>query len=207
MLTSKERAILRKEANGLDPVFQVGKGEIDEMLIRSVVDCLAARELIKLKVLETSAYSAREAADLLAEAANCDSVQVIGSKFVLYKQKEKDKENIEFLGIDTIMTERLVALHTRVDMRKLTDEEISTLFLLRKVWLYTYTFFNSGNIVDTKEFLELNLEIKRVTENDNDDVTRLLLISYNYLLKVIKYSKDDSKQKRKLNFFMKISKT
>ena len=127
--------------------------------------------------------------------------------FQLNKQKEKDKENIEFLGIDTIMTERLVALHTRVDMRKLTDEEISTLFLLRKVWLYTYTFFNSGNIVDTKEFLELNLEIKRVTENDNDDVTRLLLISYNYLLKVIKYSKDDSKQKRKLNFFMKISKT
>ena len=127
--------------------------------------------------------------------------------FQLNKQKEKDKENIEFLGIDTIMTERLVALHTRVDMRKLTDEEISTLFLLRKVWLYTYTFFNSGNIVDTKEFLELNLDIKRVTENDNDDVTRLLLISYNYLLKVIKYSKDDSKQKRKLNFFMKISKT
>ena len=97
MLTSKERAILRKEANGLDPVFQVGKGEIDEMLIRSVVDCLAARELIKLKVLETSAYSAREAADLLAEAANCDSVQVIGSKFVLYKQKEKDSKFADLL--------------------------------------------------------------------------------------------------------------
>ena len=127
--------------------------------------------------------------------------------FQLNKQKEKDKENIEFLGIDTIMTERLVALHTRVDMRKLTDDEIRTLSLLRKVWLYTYTFFNSGNIVDTKEFLGLNLEIKRIAENDNDDVTRLLLISYNYLLKVIKYSKDDSKQKRKLNFFMKISKT
>ena len=60
MLTSKQRAALRKAANGLDPVFQVGKGEIDETLIKSTADCLAARELIKMKVLETSLYSARE---------------------------------------------------------------------------------------------------------------------------------------------------
>ena len=64
--------------------------------------------------------------------------------FQLNKQKEKDKENIEFLGIDTIMTERLVALHTRVDMRKLTDEEISTLFLLRKVCFIRIHFLTAG---------------------------------------------------------------
>ena len=52
MLTSKQRAALRAAANTLDPVFQVGKGEIDEMLIKSTADCLAARELIKMKVLE-----------------------------------------------------------------------------------------------------------------------------------------------------------
>ena len=67
MLTSKQRAALRRAANGLDPVFQVGKGEIDEALIKSTADCLAARELIKMKVLETSMYTAREAAALLAE--------------------------------------------------------------------------------------------------------------------------------------------
>ena len=54
MLTSKQRAILRGKANTMDPVFIVGKGEIDETMIQGVKDCLDARELIKLKVLELS---------------------------------------------------------------------------------------------------------------------------------------------------------
>ncbi len=90
MLTSKQRAILRKEANSLDVVFQVGKNEIDGALIKSTDDCLAARELIKLKVLENSPYSTREAADILAEKTGSECVQVIGSKLVLYRQKKKD---------------------------------------------------------------------------------------------------------------------
>lgn len=90
MLTSKQRAALRRAANGLDPVFQVGKGEIDEALIKSTADCLAARELIKMKVLETSMYTAKEAAALLAEKTGADVVQVIGSKFVLFLKKRKD---------------------------------------------------------------------------------------------------------------------
>ena len=49
MLTSKQRAILRAQANGLDVVFQVGKGEIDDALVKSTANCLAARELIKMK--------------------------------------------------------------------------------------------------------------------------------------------------------------
>ena len=90
MLTSKQRAALRKAATGLVPVFQVGKGEIDETLIKSTADCLAARELIKMKVLETSLYSAREAAELLAEQTGAEVVQVIGSKFVLFLKKKKE---------------------------------------------------------------------------------------------------------------------
>ena len=31
-LTSKQRAALRSAANTIDPVFQIGKGEIDETL-------------------------------------------------------------------------------------------------------------------------------------------------------------------------------
>ena len=91
MLTSKQRAALRAAANTLDPVFQVGKGEIDEMLIKSTADCLAARELIKMKVLETSMYNAKEAA-ILAEATGADVVQVIGSKFVLFLKKKKESK-------------------------------------------------------------------------------------------------------------------
>ena len=83
MLTSKQRAILRGKANTMDPVFIVGKGEIDE--------------LIKLKVLESSMYNAREASVKLAEATGADCVQVIGSKFVLYLQKKKDSAYADLL--------------------------------------------------------------------------------------------------------------
>ncbi len=97
MLTSKQRAVLRAQANTLTPVFQVGKGEIDETLVKSTADCLAARELIKMRVLETSMYSAKEAANILAEQTGADVVQVIGSKFVLYLQKKKDSKYADLL--------------------------------------------------------------------------------------------------------------
>lgn len=97
MLTSKQRAALRGAANTLDPVFQVGKGEIDEALIKSTADCLAARELIKMKVLETSMYNAKEAAAILAEETGADVVQVIGSKFVLFLQKKKESKFADLL--------------------------------------------------------------------------------------------------------------
>ena len=54
MLTSKQRAILRGKANTMDPVYIVGKGEIDDTMVQGVKDCLDARELIKLKVLKTA---------------------------------------------------------------------------------------------------------------------------------------------------------
>ncbi len=97
MLTIKQRAILRAAANTMDPVFQVGKGEIDETLIKSTADCLAARELIKMKVLENSPYTAKEAAAILAEATGADVVQVFGSKFVLYLQKKKESKYADLL--------------------------------------------------------------------------------------------------------------
>ena len=89
-LTSKQRAALRSAANTMDPVYQIGKGEIDDTLKQGIADCIAARELIKGRVLDNSLLSAREACDALCEACGADGVQVIGSKFVLFKQNEKD---------------------------------------------------------------------------------------------------------------------
>ena len=86
-LTSKQRAALRGMANTMEPVFQIGKGEIDETLIKGVDDCIKARELIKLKVLENSEYDAREAADILSE----------GRKFVLFRKKPKESAYAELL--------------------------------------------------------------------------------------------------------------
>ncbi|MCR4647361.1 MAG: ribosome assembly RNA-binding protein YhbY [Oscillospiraceae bacterium] len=90
MLTSKQRAYLRGIAQSYETIFQVGKGGINENLITQVDDALRKRELIKLRVLDNSMLTAREAADQLAEAVQADVVQVIGSRFVLYKPNPKE---------------------------------------------------------------------------------------------------------------------
>lgn len=93
-LTSKQRAQLRGLANHLDTIVHIGKDGIGDNLIRQANDALEARELIKGKVLENSMLSPREAAEELAKATRSQVVQVIGTKFVLYREthsKEKDK--------------------------------------------------------------------------------------------------------------------
>ena len=93
-LTSKQRAQLRGLANTIDTIVQVGKDGIGENLIKQVDDALEARELIKGRALENSLLSAREAAEELAQATRSEVVQVIGTKFVLYREthsKPKDQ--------------------------------------------------------------------------------------------------------------------
>ena len=90
MLTSKQRAYLRSLANSAETILQVGKEGISENLIKQVDDALTARELIKGKVLETAPGFACEIAHELAEQTNSDVVQVIGTRFVLYRRNPKD---------------------------------------------------------------------------------------------------------------------
>lgn len=91
MLTSKQRAALRRMANPLDTIFQIGKGGISKELSVGVSDALEARELIKVRVLENSDYSAKEAAALLSEDVGADVVSVVGTRFVLYRQSSNEK--------------------------------------------------------------------------------------------------------------------
>ena len=93
MLTSKERAELRAQANTLETTLMVGKSGVTEAVIAEADNLLTARELVKGKVLENSLLTAREACQVLADACKAEPVQFIGSKFVLYKEnKEIDKE-------------------------------------------------------------------------------------------------------------------
>ena len=91
MLNSKQRAILRSMSQSLDTIFQIGKGGISEELCTQVGNALEARELIKARVLDNSGYTAREAAEEIAAAIECDVVSCVGSKFVLYKESKKKK--------------------------------------------------------------------------------------------------------------------
>ena len=95
MLTGKQRAKLKSVGANTDALYQMGKNEIDENYIIQINAALDAKELIKLKVLETSLYTAKEAAVNLAEATDSEVVQVIGSKVLLYRKSRKpDKREL-----------------------------------------------------------------------------------------------------------------
>ncbi len=99
-MTSKERARLRAEANGLDPIFQIGKEGVTDAVIAQIEDTFNTRELFKIKVhLETAPETPKEMAQKLAEATGCDIVQVIGGTIVVFRinlllrQKAAEKRN------------------------------------------------------------------------------------------------------------------
>ena len=89
-MTSKQRAYLRSLATSLQPIFQVGKGEISGNMVEQISNALEARELIKINVLKNSEYTPHEAAEIIAEATTSEIVTVIGNKFVLYRRSDKD---------------------------------------------------------------------------------------------------------------------
>ena len=94
MLKSSQRAKLRAMANGIDPVVIIGKDGLGENFVQAVAEALEARELIKVKLLDTAPVNVREAADYAAESTGADVVQVIGTRFVLYRRRKKEPKII-----------------------------------------------------------------------------------------------------------------
>lgn len=93
-MTSKQRAFLRSLATNIDTIVMVGKGGMSDNIIKQTDDALTARELIKGKVLETSDINSRETAEILAKETNSEVVQVIGTKFVLYRRNNDEPKII-----------------------------------------------------------------------------------------------------------------
>ena len=89
MLTSKQRAELRAQANTIDTTLMVGKSGVTDGVIAEAENLLTARELVKGKVLEGALLSPREVSDAICEATGADGVAVIGTKFVIYRSSEK----------------------------------------------------------------------------------------------------------------------
>ncbi len=89
MITSKQRAYLRAMANGLSPIFQIGKAGITDEIISQLALALESRELIKINILETAMLDTKECCNELCEKLCAEPVQAIGSKVVLYKRAVK----------------------------------------------------------------------------------------------------------------------
>ena len=92
MLTSKERAELRAQANALETTLMVGKDGVTDNVVAEADRLLTARELVKGKVLESALMSAREVSEALCEATGADGISCVGSKFVIYRFSEKCQE-------------------------------------------------------------------------------------------------------------------
>lgn len=94
-MTSKQRAYLKSLAMTMDPIFQIGKASVTPELIAAIAEALAARELIKVSVLQNCADDPKTIAEMIAERTHSQVVQVIGKKIVLYKEGKDDKKRIE----------------------------------------------------------------------------------------------------------------
>ncbi|BCE15525.1 ribosome assembly RNA-binding protein YhbY [Bacillus licheniformis] len=97
MLTGKQKRYLRREAHHLSPIFQVGKGGVNENMVKQISEALEARELIKVSVLQNCEQPKEEVAEALAGGARAELVQTIGNIIVLYKESKENKK-LSFLN-------------------------------------------------------------------------------------------------------------
>lgn len=96
-MTGKDRAKLRALANNYETILYVGKNGIGDDVIKQADDALTAREMIKGKVHETCELTAREVCTILCEKLGAEPVQVIGTKFVMYRQNSDPKKRVVFI--------------------------------------------------------------------------------------------------------------
>lgn len=91
MLTGKQKRFLRSEAHHIDPIFQVGKGGVNEAMIVQIAEALEKRELVKISILQNNEDGKNEVAEKLAKGTKAELVQLIGHTVVLYKQSVNNK--------------------------------------------------------------------------------------------------------------------
>lgn len=91
-MTGKERAALRKEANTLTAIFQIGKEGLTVPLLKGIDEALTKRELVKMTVLETCPEAPAACGARIAEALEADVIQSIGRKVVLYRKAPEEEK-------------------------------------------------------------------------------------------------------------------
>ncbi|KJR68781.1 ribosome assembly RNA-binding protein YhbY [Bacillus sp. NEAU-CP5] len=92
MLTGKQKRFLRSQAHHLTPIFQVGKGGVNENMVKQIAEALEARELIKVSVLQNCEDDKNDVAEALVKGTRSQLVQTIGNTIVLYKESKENKQ-------------------------------------------------------------------------------------------------------------------
>ena len=94
MLTGKQKSYLKGLSHNMQPIIQIGKNGVNEMLVKTIEDALEARELIKVSVLQNCMEDPKTLAIDIADVLNAEVVQVIGKTVIFYKQSRKKKQII-----------------------------------------------------------------------------------------------------------------
>ena len=89
MITTKERAALKAIAVNLSPIMQVGKDGLTDNVLTQIEEMLYNREIIKINILKNCDYNAKKAIQIICQKLNCEAVQAIGNKVVVYKYSNK----------------------------------------------------------------------------------------------------------------------
>jgi RNA-binding protein len=92
MLTGKQKRFLRSKAHHLDPIFQVGKGGVNENMVKQIGEALEVRELLKVSILQNCDEDKKVVAEQLSTGAGAELVQLIGHTVVLYKESLENKQ-------------------------------------------------------------------------------------------------------------------
>ena len=92
MITSKQRAYLKKLAHALDPIFQIGKDGINDALLKGLDEALEKREILKVHILESALLDTKPTCNEVAAELRAEPVIAIGNKFVLYRQSSDVKK-------------------------------------------------------------------------------------------------------------------
>jgi RNA-binding protein len=92
MLTGKQKRFLRSKAHHLDPIFQVGKGGVNENMTKQISEALESRELLKISILQNCEDDRNVVAEELVAGTKAELVQVIGNTIVLYKESTENKQ-------------------------------------------------------------------------------------------------------------------
>lgn len=91
MITSKQRAYLRKISHDMSPIFQIGKDGVTENVVSALDEALEKREIVKVHILETALLDTKPTCNDMAARLGAEPVQAIGSKFTLYRQSSEEK--------------------------------------------------------------------------------------------------------------------
>lgn len=92
-MNSKKRAFLKKKAHNLEAIVRIGKEGFNENIIKSILEAIDSRELIKVKILQNCEEDKNIIYSKMMDSDAFEVVGMIGRTIIVYKEN-KDNPSI-----------------------------------------------------------------------------------------------------------------